>query len=63
MLELAVYWLTGDREKRIEREIAEGGKAKRGAATDGETRDSEVFYKKYDYTQYVPCPCVFLSPS
>ncbi|GAA5862296.1 hypothetical protein JCM8547_007592 [Rhodosporidiobolus lusitaniae] len=50
MLELVVHWLQEDKRKRIENELKEGGKVKRGAAAAGETRDSEVFYKKYDYS-------------
>ncbi|GAA5903929.1 hypothetical protein JCM6882_001351 [Rhodosporidiobolus microsporus] len=49
MLELALHFLEVDREKRVQKELAEGGKEKRGAQA-GETRDSEAFYKKYDYS-------------
>ncbi|ORY59019.1 P-loop containing nucleoside triphosphate hydrolase protein [Leucosporidium creatinivorum] len=51
LLELALAWLAQDKERRIEKEIAVGGTKKRGAAkkAEGETTDSEAFYKKYDY--------------
>jgi len=48
LLELALAWLAQDKEKRIEKEIAVGGTKKRGAAkrAEGETTESEAFYKK-----------------
>ncbi|GAA6033969.1 hypothetical protein JCM8097_000434 [Rhodosporidiobolus ruineniae] len=50
MLELASFWLSEDKKVRMQREIDEGGQARRGAPGAGETRDSETFYKKYDYS-------------
>ncbi|GAA5912453.1 hypothetical protein JCM5296_004399 [Sporobolomyces johnsonii] len=50
LLELAIHWLEVDRERRIEKEIRIGGKQKRGALGNGETTDSEKFYKQYDYS-------------
>ncbi|BGP18360.1 hypothetical protein JCM10213_008531 [Rhodosporidiobolus nylandii] len=50
LFELALYWLAEDKKARVAREIAEGGETKRGAVKSGETRDSEVFYRKYDYS-------------
>ncbi|GAA6014354.1 hypothetical protein JCM10207_005430 [Rhodosporidiobolus poonsookiae] len=52
MLELALHWLEEDRKVRVEKEVQEGGKQRRGArkAGEGETTDSEAFYKKYDYS-------------
>lgn len=48
LLELAVHWLEIDKKKRIEKEIREGGKQKRGAngAANGVVTDSEAFYRK-----------------
>ncbi|BGP49795.1 CCR4-NOT regulatory complex component [Rhodotorula kratochvilovae] len=48
ILELALHWLTEDRKTRVALEIAHGGREKRGAA--GVTKDSETFYRKYDYS-------------
>ncbi|GAA5992311.1 hypothetical protein JCM10908_000418 [Rhodotorula pacifica] len=50
LLEVALHWLVEDKQKRIEREVREGGKEKRGAKGKGETTNSEDFYKKYDYS-------------
>ncbi|BGO92103.1 hypothetical protein NBRC10512_000834 [Rhodotorula toruloides] len=52
LLELAVHWLEIDKKMRIEKEIREGGKQKRGAtgAANGVVTDSEAFYRKYDYS-------------
>ncbi|GAA5980742.1 hypothetical protein JCM11641_000189 [Rhodosporidiobolus odoratus] len=50
LLELALYWMEEDRKARIEKELKDGGKTKRGALKEGETTESEVFYKKYDYS-------------
>lgn len=47
LLELALAWLDQDKTARIERELKEGGKRKRGAQAGGDVpTDSEVFYKK-----------------
>ncbi|GAA6058042.1 hypothetical protein JCM3770_002936 [Rhodotorula araucariae] len=48
LLELALYWLVEDRKLRVAREIEQHGKEKRGAT--GVTKDSETFYRKYDYS-------------
>ncbi|POY71109.1 hypothetical protein BMF94_5866 [Rhodotorula taiwanensis] len=50
LLEVALHWLVEDKQKRIEKEVREGGKQKRGARGQGETTNSEDFYKKYDYS-------------
>lgn len=46
LLEVALHWLVEDKQKRIEKEVREGGKQKRGARGQGETTNSEDFYKK-----------------
>ncbi|GJN92657.1 hypothetical protein Rhopal_005692-T1 [Rhodotorula paludigena] len=49
LLELAVHWLEEDKRRRIDKEVREGGKERRGA--NGKvTTDSEAFYRKYDYS-------------
>jgi len=51
LLELAIAWLTTDNAKRLKLEEAgELGYRKRGSNATTETRDSEVFYRKYDYS-------------
>lgn len=50
LLEVALHWLVEDKRKRIEIEVAQGGKEKRGARAQGEPSNSEDFYKKYDYS-------------
>ncbi|GAA5960451.1 hypothetical protein JCM21900_003600 [Sporobolomyces salmonicolor] len=50
LLELAIHWLEVDRARRVAEEISLGGKQKRGALADGETTDSEKFYRQYDYS-------------
>ena len=44
LLELALSWLVEDRERRIEKEVREGGVKRRGAQAI--TGDSEAFYRK-----------------
>lgn len=48
LLELALAWLALDKDARVAREIAVGGTRKRGAQKrlEGETSDSEAFYRK-----------------
>ena len=47
LLEVALHWLVEDKRKRIEREVAQGGKEKRGArAAEGKPTNSEDFYRK-----------------
>ena len=46
LLEVALHWLVEDKRKRIEQEVAQGGKEKRGARAQGEPTDSEDFYRK-----------------
>ncbi|GAA5890015.1 hypothetical protein JCM16303_006136 [Sporobolomyces ruberrimus] len=51
MLELALWWLECDKKARLDKEVRETGEKKRGAAKDsGAVRDSEKFYKQYDYS-------------
>ncbi|GAA5937848.1 putative ATP-binding cassette family ATPase CAF16 [Sporobolomyces koalae] len=51
MLELCLYWLESDKKARIEREVQETGGQRRGAQSgSGQERDSERFYKQYDYS-------------
>ncbi|KAM0790308.1 hypothetical protein ACM66B_005609 [Microbotryomycetes sp. NB124-2] len=52
LLELALSWLSEDKNVRIDKEIAIGGRRKRGAKEQQEgdvPTDSETFYRKYDY--------------
>ncbi|KAK4049789.1 CCR4-NOT regulatory complex component [Microbotryomycetes sp. JL201] len=50
LLELALAWLTQDKQVRIDKEIAIGGRRKRGAKDHQDIpTDSETFYRKYDY--------------
>lgn len=46
LLELALAWLDEDKQARIQRELKEGGKRKRGAQASEIPTDSEVFYRK-----------------
>lgn len=46
LLELALAWLSDDKQERIKKEIAAGGKKKRGAKDGDVPTDSETFYRK-----------------
>ncbi|TNY20552.1 P-loop containing nucleoside triphosphate hydrolase protein [Rhodotorula diobovata] len=48
LLEVALHWLVVDRRERVDREIAESGREKRGAQEANIS--SEAFYRKYDYS-------------
>ncbi|GAA5911940.1 hypothetical protein JCM8208_002862 [Rhodotorula glutinis] len=48
LLEVALHWLVEDRKKRVEKEIADLGREKRGAQEANIS--SEAFYRKYDYS-------------
>jgi len=50
MLELALWWLGQDKQARIRKEEQEEGGRKRGAKDSALARDSEKFYKQYDYS-------------
>lgn len=52
LLQTALIWLRQDRKIRIERET-KLGKITRGANRSGIETDSEKFFSKYDYSQYV----------
>ncbi|GAA5871265.1 hypothetical protein JCM3774_000895 [Rhodotorula dairenensis] len=46
LLEVALHWLVEDRKRRVQLEMEQSGKEKRGAKAKNETSNSEDFYKK-----------------